>query len=350
MHAFIRIFQVAQIITMDAILELGDDFSLPEDVDFFDKKLHEKLSVKLSYDPVMGAFVIRLYKEEMETAIGLRIDALRMIMMVFPRLEAIVNRYKNKSMYMSYRFQIASHIFLTAGQNSAKFGGSKYIDIREYFTTESDDAKKDVPTKVGIRFPLEILERFKGAVSTCLDETRTLFKKADCLYAEVKLFLVEKDIRTARLLDSPCEDCPVVHQSALKHAKSGKCKETISWSDIVDRHFNDSVKGLLLSEVIRLATRVSSSIGELAFCTEELKDVADDELKQSLKRIEKVNRGKIYKHLTHIIEEEEEERKSRQEEEECGDTDPVSEEEEQPRKKKLKVQEEIIEISGEDSE
>ena len=84
MHAFKRIFQVAQIITMHTILELGDDFSLPEDVDFFDKKLHEKLSVKLSYDPVMDAFVIRLYKEEMETGIGLRIDALRMIMILPP--------------------------------------------------------------------------------------------------------------------------------------------------------------------------------------------------------------------------------------------------------------------------
>ena len=42
-----------------------------------------------------------------------------------------------------------------SGQNSAKFGGRKFIDLRKQYLTE--DGKND-PTKVGVRYLVQMLE------------------------------------------------------------------------------------------------------------------------------------------------------------------------------------------------
>ena len=52
---------------MHDILELGDDLTLPEDQELFNKKVDEKLSACFVYDVVMGAFIARLYKSRKET-------------------------------------------------------------------------------------------------------------------------------------------------------------------------------------------------------------------------------------------------------------------------------------------
>ena len=65
----------------------------------------------------MGAFVTRLYKpDNLDTRIGLRMRAMRLIMVLLPRLGAVVERYANRDMYTSYKFQIADIIFLTLGK------------------------------------------------------------------------------------------------------------------------------------------------------------------------------------------------------------------------------------------
>ena len=48
-----------------------------------------------------------------------------------------------------------------SGQNSAKFGGRKFIDLRKQYRTEEG---KNVPTKVGVRYPVQMLEDIKGVL------------------------------------------------------------------------------------------------------------------------------------------------------------------------------------------
>ena len=68
-------------------------------------------------EAVMGTFVTRQYKPaNLDTGIGLRMRAMRLIMVLFPRLDAVVKRYANRDMYTSYKFQIADMIFLTLGK------------------------------------------------------------------------------------------------------------------------------------------------------------------------------------------------------------------------------------------
>ena len=74
----------------------------------------------------MGAFVTRLYKpDNLGTRIGLRMRAMHLIMIHLPRLGAVVERYANRDMYTSYKFQIADIIYLMLG---------KKIFIIELFT------------------------------------------------------------------------------------------------------------------------------------------------------------------------------------------------------------------------
>ena len=49
-----------------------------------------------------------------------------------------------------------------SGQNSAKFGGRKFIDLRKQYQMEEG---KNVPTKVGVRYPVQMLEDIKGVLN-----------------------------------------------------------------------------------------------------------------------------------------------------------------------------------------
>ena len=76
--------------TMAQVLDIGDYMSLPEDTLVYKKNIDEKIAAKCFYDAVMGAFVTRLYKpDNLDTGIGLRMRAMRLIMVLFQRLDAV---------------------------------------------------------------------------------------------------------------------------------------------------------------------------------------------------------------------------------------------------------------------
>ena len=58
-----------------------------------------------------------------------------------------------------------------SGQNSAKFGGNKFIDLRKQYRTEEG---KKVPTKVGVRYPVEMLEDIKGVLDASTEMSNNL--------------------------------------------------------------------------------------------------------------------------------------------------------------------------------
>ena len=49
-----------------------------------------------------------------------------------------------------------------SGQNSAKFGGGKFIHLQKQYWTEE---RKNVPTKVGVTYPVQMLEDIKGVLN-----------------------------------------------------------------------------------------------------------------------------------------------------------------------------------------
>ena len=67
----------------------------------------------------MGAFKVRLFKEDdLEKGIQLRIGALRLNLNIFPKLDVIVEKYKNTNRSDSiFRFQIADMTLVNAGKN-----------------------------------------------------------------------------------------------------------------------------------------------------------------------------------------------------------------------------------------
>ena len=81
-----------------------------------------------------------------------------------------------------------------SGQSSAKYGGNKYIDIREHFP--SDDGKKLIPTKIGIRIPTDYVHPLQDIIRSSVQNFTALATRAVEIVNTVKLFLVEKDIRT----------------------------------------------------------------------------------------------------------------------------------------------------------
>ena len=83
-----------------------------------------------------------------------------------------------------------------------------------------DELKKhDRPTKVGIQFPVEILQRFKAGMMLCKDIIDKHMGDARRTYKEIKFFLVERGIRSTRNLSNECGDCKIDHESAVRQKK-----------------------------------------------------------------------------------------------------------------------------------
>ena len=56
-----------------------------------------------------------------------------------------------------------------SGQNSAKFYGRKFIDLQKQLWTEEG---KNVPTKVGVRYLVQLLEDIKGVLDASTEMSK----------------------------------------------------------------------------------------------------------------------------------------------------------------------------------
>ena len=66
--------EMANTVSLDRVLELGDDMSLPEDIPIMESSdINDKTGSQSFYDCIMEGFILRILKiEELETCIGLR--------------------------------------------------------------------------------------------------------------------------------------------------------------------------------------------------------------------------------------------------------------------------------------
>ena len=84
-----------------------------------------------------GTFRVRLFKEDdLEKRIQLRVGALPLILIIFPKLDVIVEKYKNTNRSDSvFRFQIADMTFVNAGKNKLyRFNLLRLPFFKNYFT------------------------------------------------------------------------------------------------------------------------------------------------------------------------------------------------------------------------
>ena len=78
-------FENVRTLSLDRVLELGDDMSLHDDIPVLKKEIDGKIGCDFIFDMVMEAFFCRIYKmtDDIEQGIGLRLDALRRFFMAF---------------------------------------------------------------------------------------------------------------------------------------------------------------------------------------------------------------------------------------------------------------------------
>ena len=62
-----------------------------------------------------------------------------------------------------------------SGQNSVKFGGRKFIDLRKQYRTEEG---KNNPTKVGVRYPAQMLADNKGVLDASTQMVNNLKRES----------------------------------------------------------------------------------------------------------------------------------------------------------------------------
>ena len=80
----------------------------------------------------------------------------------------------------------------TAGQNSAKFGERKFIDLRE---TVPDRGGKNVPTKVGVRYLVQMLEDIKGVLDASTQMSNNLKRESAKIMKFSKIAFIEWEIK-----------------------------------------------------------------------------------------------------------------------------------------------------------
>ena len=80
---------------LDKVIELKEDMSLAGDIVVFDSSVANKISVTGYYHTTLELFICRVFKttDNFDQGIGLGNDAVRRILCLFPRLEAIRERY-----------------------------------------------------------------------------------------------------------------------------------------------------------------------------------------------------------------------------------------------------------------
>ena len=62
-----------------------------------------------------------------------------------------------------------------SGQNSAKFEGRKFVDLQKQYQTEEG---KKFPTKVGVRYPVQLLEDIKGVLDVSTEISNNLKRES----------------------------------------------------------------------------------------------------------------------------------------------------------------------------
>ena len=105
-----------------------------------------------------------------------------------------------------------------SGQKSDKFGGRKFTNLRKQYRTEEG---KNVPIKVGVRYPVQMLEDIKGVLDASTEMSNNLKRGSAKIMNFSKITLTERKIEDLRVLRYNCQGCFTEHPSQDQHMSHG---------------------------------------------------------------------------------------------------------------------------------
>ena len=82
------------------------------------------------------------------------------------------------------------------------FGGRKFIDLLTQYRTEEG---KIVSTKVGVRYPVQIIEDIKGVLDASTEMSNNLKRESAKMMNFSKIALIEREIEDLRMLRYNCQ-------------------------------------------------------------------------------------------------------------------------------------------------
>ena len=94
-----------------------------------------------------------------------------------------------------------------SGQNSAKFGGGGGGGIYRLAETVPDGRGKNVPTKVSVRYPVQMLEDIKGVLESSTELSNNLKRESAKFMNFSKITFIEWEIEGLCVLRYNCQGC-----------------------------------------------------------------------------------------------------------------------------------------------
>ena len=137
-----------------------------------------------------------------------------------------------------------------SGQNSAKFGGRKFINLWKQCQTEEG---KNVLTKVGVRYPVQMLKDIKGVLDANTEMSNNLKTESAKIMYFSKITLIVGATEDLRVLSYNCQGCFTEHPSQDQHMSHGGCMEQISWSEQVVEYFDQAGLGVFENKRMLIA-------------------------------------------------------------------------------------------------
>ena len=140
-----------------------------------------------------------------------------------------------------------------SGQNSDKFGGRKFTNLRKQYRTEEG---KNVPINVGVRYPVQKLEDIKGVLDASTEMSNNLKRGSAKIMNFSKIALTERKIEDLRVLKI---QLPRVFHRASKSGSTHEpwgCIEQTSWSEQVIGYFNQACLGVFENERMLIANAI----------------------------------------------------------------------------------------------
>ena len=95
------------------------------------------------------------------------------------------------------------------------------------------DGGKNVPTSVGVRYPVQMLEDIKGVLDASTQMSNNLKRESAKIMNFSKITLIEREIEDISMLTYNCQGCFTEHPSQDQHMSHRGCIEQISKSEQV---------------------------------------------------------------------------------------------------------------------
>ena len=164
-------------------------------------------------------------------------------------MSAIFIFLKFKGFLITFFFSISYNVYrqnlMLCRSEFSKVQGKEIIRYKRSFPSDVV-GEKLIPTKLGIRFSVDHMETLDSLIRECVDKIDQLSETSSRIFNVTKMRMLEADIRVTRCLKNTCDGCLIDHPSQVKHTMDRSCEYNTLWCDIIDKYYEDGVKGRII--------------------------------------------------------------------------------------------------------